>query len=274
MRRILKRAAGIALIAAGVAGLIFSLAGWVVLGRVRRRIEPGIREQLDLIDRTLAATAEGLDVAEVSLGRAVATMGSLETTMMSIGNAIGDTTPMVTSVTDLLNEELTATIEATQAALRTVAVSARLVDEALALLTAIPFVGVEGYDPEVSLHEGLLDVIDSLSDIPTPLGAAERGLNATGENLDDLEKDFTTMGGNVGAITQSLEDAHGLVSDYQAVVAEWTAVVTSIQAGLTPWLRRTRWVLSFLLAWLSIAQIGLLAQGYELFRRSGRKAAR
>jgi hypothetical protein len=268
MGRILVRLAGIALIVAGVAGLVFSVGGIVVVGRVERQIQTAAMEQLDLIDRMLSTTAEGLALAETSLAQAVDTVGSLETTMAGVGQAVEDSVPMVNSVAELLGEQLPATIAATQDTLRSVAQSAQLVDDLLAVLTSIPFLGLERYNPEVPLYQGLADVADSLNDVPQSLVNAQGGMITAGSNLEELKGELDVMAAGVGGIATSLEGTGEVLAAYQDVVVDLQGLVDTVRRGLPQWLRWLRLAVSLALAWLGVAQIALLTQGWELVGRS------
>jgi hypothetical protein len=270
MKRILTKIAGILLIAAGVAGLAFSMAGWVFLARAEAQVEPVLQEQVDLMARTLATTAEGLAVAEDSLDQALTIVASVETTVAGAGRAIGQTVPAFESVSVLLNEKLPATLSATKEALKSVASSAKIIDDVLAVVTSIPLVGIEQYNPEVPLHEGLETVIDSLGEMPTPLDGAQRGITATEGNMDQLEGDLTAVATDIGRTTTTLREARTVVRDYQIVVADWTETVTTVQAQLPTWLRWIRRNLSLALLFLAVAQIGPLSRGWALVRGPGR----
>ncbi len=267
MKHIVTRIAGIALVAAGVVGIIFSIAGIVVLARVERIVEPVMMKQVELIDRTLATTAEGLALAETSLALAADTATSLETAVAGVGQAVGDTAPMVDSVADLLGDQLPATIRATQDTLVSVATSAKLIDDILSVVTSIPLLGIERYDPEVSLAEGLAEVAASLDEVPISLGAAQEGLTSASGNLEGLQEDFTVMADDIGQLSMSLESAQSVVVRYQGTVADLQALVASVRQGLPGWLRLLQVGLSFVLIWLGIAQIGLIIQGWELIGR-------
>ena len=267
MKRFVTWIAGIALVAAGIAGIILSIAGIVVLARVEHIVEPVMMKQVELIDRTLATTAEGLVLAETSLALAADTAASLETVMAGVGQAVGDTAPMMDSVADLLGEQLPATIRATQDTLAAVATSAKLVDDVLSVVTAIPLLGMGSYVSEVSLHQGLEEVAASLDEVPISLGAAQEGLTSASGNLEGLQEDFTVVADDLGQLSTSLESAQSVVVRHQGTVADLQALVASIRQGLPGWLRLFQLGLSFVLIWLGIAQIGLIIQGWELIRR-------
>ena len=203
MKNILTKAFGVLLIAAGVAGLVFSVFGVIFLARAEAQAALVLQEQV---------------------------------------------------------------------ALKSVASSAKIIDDVLAVVTSIPLVGIEAYNPEVPLHEGLEDVIDNLGEIPTPLGGAQRGLSATETNMGDLEGDLTSVAEDVGQTTTTLREARTVVRDYQAVVADWTETVTTVQEALPGWLRWLRRNLSLALLFLAVAQVGPLSRGWALVRgtRHGR----
>jgi hypothetical protein len=268
LKQILVRIAGIALIVAGVAGLAFSILGLVVLDRVHERVEPALMEQVELADRTLAATAEGLALVETSLSDAAEMADSLESTMANVSRAAGDTVPILDSVGKMVGEQLPATLKATQDTLASVAQSAKLIDDVLAVVTAIPFLGLERYNPEVPFHQGLDDVATSLDDIPTSLITAQEGLDIASRSLEGLEGDFEAMGESIAGLTISLEKGESVVVRYQEIVNDMQGLVVSVKQGLPQWLQWLQTGLSLVLVWLGIAQIGLLTQGWELIARS------
>jgi methyl-accepting chemotaxis protein len=272
LKQILVRVAGIALVVAGVAGLAFSILGLVVLDRVHERVEPALMEQVELADRTLTATAEGLTLVETSLADAVEMADSLEATMVSVSQAAGDTVPTLDSVGKMVGEQIPETLKATQDTLASVAQSAQLIDDVLAVVTAIPFLGLQSYNPETPLHEGLGDVASSLDEIPTSLITAQEGLDVVSGSLEELQGSFTAIATGIARLTISLGNAQSVVVEYQGVVDDLQQLVASVRQGLPQWLQWLRLGLSLVLVWLGIAQIGLFTQGWELIARGRSKA--
>ena len=274
IKRILALSAGIALIIAGVLGLVLSIGGLIVLPRLERQVETVAAEQLEVLDRALAATLEGLVTAEASLVQAVEAVDALEVIMVDVGLAINNTAPIIDVAAELLGEQLPTTINATQETLTSVATSAQLVDDLLGVISVIPFLGTDRYNPDVSLHQGFQDVSDGLDGIPELLFTAGEGLNAGTESLQDVEKGFAAMGQSIGETTTSLESAQTVLKDYQQIVADLHATLRSVSESLPGWLRALRWGVTLALIWLGVAQIGLLTQGWELLgRRSAPPAA-
>lgn len=267
IRRILAFSAGVALIVAGIAGLAFSIGGLVVLPRLERQVETAAAEQLDVLDHALNTTLEGLITAETAMVQAAEAVDSLEAIMAGVGLAIDDTAPILDVAAELLGEQLPSTIQATQETLSAVATSARLVDDILGVISVIPFLGTDRYNPDVPLHQGFQDVADGLDGIPEMLLAAGEDLSAGAESLDEIKEGFAAMGQGISETTTSLESAQTVLQDYQTIVGDLEGTLSSVRASLPGWLRTLRWVFTLGLVWFGIAQIGLMTQGWELIGR-------
>jgi len=268
MKQILTRTIGIALIAAGVAGLVFSIIGLFVLVQVQHRVESAVMKQLEPVDRALAATADGLAVADDTLTQATDTVDSLERTMSNVGTAIGDTVPTIDSVAGFLGENLPNMLGSTQDTLNSVAKTAQIVDDALGVITSIPLLGLDKYNPDTSFNKGLSDVATSLDEIPDSLDTAHDGLTTASSNLETLGQDFGDMASSISQVTTSVENAQTVLAEYQGVIGDLQDLVTTVRESLPNWLRWLRWGLSLILIWLGIAQIGLITQGWDLMGRS------
>jgi hypothetical protein len=268
MKQNLTRSAGIALIMAGIGGILFCLVGLLVVARVRPQIEATVLEQLERVDQALATTAEGLAVIDASLNEATAIVDSVAVTMAGVGQTVEDTVPMIDSTADFMGKDLTRTLESAQETLLAAATSAQLIDDLLWAITAIPLIGTDRYNPEMPLHEGLAEIANSLDGIPTALRTVEEGLTTASSNLTGLGDDFSTMADSVTAITATVEDAQSVVRDYQLIVTDVRGLSSTVSDGLPRWLGWAQWGLSLALIWLGIAQIGLLTQGWELIGRS------
>ena len=265
-KRVLALSAGVALIVAGVLGLVLSIGGLFVLPRLERQAEAFATEQLEVLDQALAATLDGLLTAETSLTQAADAVDALEGIMVDVGSAINDTAPILDVAAELLGEQLPTTIQATQETLASVATSAQLVDDILGVISVIPLLGTDRYNPDLPLHQGFRDVSDGLDGIPELLVTAGEGLGAGTETLQDVEEGFAAMGQGIRETMSSLESAQTVLQDYQTVVGDLNDTLSSVRESLPRWLRALRWGFTAGLIWLGVAQIGLMTQGWELLK--------
>lgn len=267
MKRILPSVVGIALVVAAISGLVFCGAGVYGLGPVHGRVEVALMEQLDLIDRTLTATGEGLGIVEDSLDQAAGTLQAVESAVRGLGTAMGGTAPTLDAVSGLLTEQLPDTLAATQGTLSSLASTAQIVDDLMLAVTSIPILNIGRYNPETGLSAGIEKVATSLEEIPQSLSEAEGGLAVASDSLDGLQRDIGAIEDSMTQIATSLEDARAVVSDYQRIIVDMQGAVSSMRNNLPEWLRWARFALTLALIWLGIAQFGLLTQGWELIRR-------
>ena len=101
-----RRVIGITFIVAAIFGLIFSLAGIVLVWGVKAPLTENLVSTLELIDSTLEATSSGLTVIDDTLTQTAADLTSLENTVQTAGKSVDDSIPMVESISTLLSDNI------------------------------------------------------------------------------------------------------------------------------------------------------------------------
>ena len=92
------------------------------------------------------------------------------------------------------------------------------------------------------------------------------GMEAPNPQNLDLAADVQTMTANLNQVTSSLVGAQEVVDNYQLAVDNAIIQIETIQQKGPTWITITAVILTVILIWLAIAQIGLIIQGKELFR--------
>lgn len=93
------------------------------------------------------------------------------------------------------------------------------------------------------------------------------GIEAPDTQNTDLAADVETMTDNLNQVTASLVEAQEVVDNYQLAVDTATIQLETIQQNGPTWITIMAAVMTVMLVWLAIAQVGLLLQGAELVRR-------
>lgn len=259
------RVVGGALIATGLLGILLSLAGIIFTGRAGDAAQAALARELATLDRALAATAEGLVIADDALTNTAGTLGSLSTTIGGATRAISETGPTIDTLQDLTATTLPESITSTRQALDSARETARVADQ---VLGALSFLGLN-YNPEVPLATAIGRVSDSLSPVPGDLQEVAAGLGTAEASLTALTADLAEVQAGIDEIGASVSQATGVVEQYQAIVVELRAEVAAVAEDGPGWISWVRWGTFTLLVWLALAQIGLLAQGWELIGREG-----
>jgi len=262
----MRRIIGIVLIIAAAVGLLLSISGIAAIWTIRRSLTGDLIRTFDLLDETLDAASDGLGVADQTLAKFVLDITTMETTIQTAGKSIEDTIPLMESFTELLTNDLPATIRSTQTALVSAQSSAQAIESTLQLLSAIPLLPIGAYDPEVPLAEALAEVSASLDPLPQSLTDLAGNLETSQDNMDLIATQVETISINVGALRSNLTQTKDVLSRVRVVIATLQGQVNNIRSGLPGGLNAAVWFLTVFFIWLGITQIGLLTQGLERLR--------
>jgi hypothetical protein len=268
MRRIYNSVVGILLIIAAVTGLIVSIGGIIGIGAVHDRVDSAIKHQLALFDQALTATDQGLRTASTSVTQSKATLTSIKGTIDGSATAMDDIVPAVEAMGSVIGTQLPSTVEGATKALTTFASTAAVIDKVMGVVTALPFVSIPAYNPDVPLAESVTKFRDSIGDLGTKLQDIQGGLSKTAANLGTVRGEVQGVGTALGGLNDSLAGTVEVLASYQRIVADLRAQVDAATKGLEDALRWARIVATFALLWLGIASLGLLTLGLDLVQRN------
>jgi len=262
----LKRIIGFLLIIGAVGGIIVGLIGLIELWRYRPVVTKTVVENLALVDQTLTTTQNAL----ILVGKVVLTTTSdvtaLQASSTALAQAIQDTSPTLDSLISLTGKDFPASIKATQTSLASAQGSALVVDNVLAALTSIPFSPVGTYAPAVPLHTALGQVSASLDSLIPALDTINTSLVSDKTNIGSMQTGLTQIVDTTQGMSSSLANAQTDINQYIAVTTQLKANVETAHRDAPAWIMAIAWILSFVLGWLMIAQLGLGLQGLELMR--------
>lgn len=258
-----RKVIGYIFIIAAILGLIFSLAGIGLVWVVKAPLTANLISTLDLIDTTLEATSSGLTVIDDTLTKTISDLSSIENTVQTAGKGIDDSVPMVESLSTLLSDNIPQAISATQTGLTTLQDAAGTFESTLQLVTSIPFLPIEGYDPDVSFSDALEDVSQSLDAIPQSLSEMEGTLSSTEGNLVMMGAQINIIARNISELKDSFYEIQLVFAQYQEVISVAQTKLDSFRDSLQTGIIVTAWIFTIIFVWLGIAQLGLLTQGLE-----------
>jgi hypothetical protein len=92
-------------------------------------------------------------------------------------------------------------------------------------------------------------------------------VDAPGGQNGDLSADIEIMTNNLNHVTTSLSEAQEVVDAYQLAANNARTQLENIQQNGPNWITIMAAVLTIMLIWLAVAQVGLLLQGIELIRQ-------
>lgn len=258
------RAIGIMLMSAAVLGLLLSVLGfglvWWAEGRINERVE-----------RAATQAREALDATEALLIAVDDSLAGAESELEAVRTALDSTARTTRDFGALAGGDAATVISDTRTALQSLSRTAGVIDTTLRVVSDLPLVGSARYRPDVPLAESIERVEQSLAPLPTQLVEAERNLNRTAASIESIRDELGDRPGRPGANT-TLRAAQDSVAAYRATVDDLQRSTARVEKDFARALRWANLFASLLLVWLAVAQIGLLTQGYEWWRRGAHQA--
>lgn len=277
MPAILERIIGIILTLAATVGLVLNVAALVFLPGIEQSAAQTISNTLTVVDSSLVTTTDALDVATGALDNTQTALDSVEGTTRAVAVTVNDTRPVIQVVSDLTATSLPQTIAGTRSALDVAAASATSIDVILASLGAVNVAGFDlglpEYDPETSLASSLTEINDNLAPLEDSFSDIAVSLETADGNLSTVNTQMVAVADSLSNFDTTITDAKTVTGQYKIVLVQQQQVLqtlnTQIPVAVTWGVRGVM----VLLAYLLIAQVGLLSQGIEMIGRSGRRLA-
>jgi len=255
---------GILLILASLAGLAISVVGIIGVWRVEQSIETGVENTLGVLETTLNSTDDGIEIAGQSLGQAADSLSTLAGVFRTTGKSVRDSMPLLDSFGQISTQDIPQTIKKTQTALRSAQSSAKIIDSTLQIITAIPFLPIDRYEPEVSLDEALGEASASLDPISDSLSLMTKSVRASASNLGAVAEQLDAAAANIEDIKGSLSEAHQVTTQYKEVISTLKQQLDIARSNLPGQLNLIAWFITIALVWLGLTQVGLMMQGLEM----------
>ncbi len=262
----IRRQLGFLFVIAAVAGIIFSVISLVQIWRYEQVVTETLVDNLTLVDQALNATQEGLTVVDDVVETTKVDVASLQTTTHALALAIHDMSSMFDSLSILASEDFPDSISATQKSLESAQSSALVIDNTLTVLASIPFSPAGSYKPEVPLHTALADVSTSLDSLPASLATIDKSLDNGKVNLAVVEVELNKISDTTKEMSRALGNAQTTIGHYQTVTKELKVRVETLRLGAPAGIKTIAWILSFVLIWVLISQLGLGLQGLDTIK--------
>ncbi len=264
MKKVFFSSLGGLLAVAAIAGFIISAVGIIGLWSIEKNTTASLVNTMDLLDRTLQTTHDGLSVASQALEQANDSLDALVLAVDATGQSVIDTVPFMDALKKMTNEDLPGALSSTKTAFQSAQSSASVIDATLGVLTAIPFLSTPSYKNDIPLSDAFGNVADSLDPISDSLTAMGDSLDDSKENMGDINLAFTQISTNLVSIDTSISDAKGITDQYLVILEDLNLQLDQTKDKLPRTIRGVAWFITIALIWLALTQLGLLMQALEM----------
>ena len=267
----LKRIVGLVLVIISIVSLIISAVGIVGLWTVKQNAVVAIRDAAALLTDTLVTTDKALTAAEQILAGTQDSIATLLGTTQAIASALRDGQPTLNSAARLLKQDFPGTIDTIQTAITSAAQAARGADDLLKQLARIPLLDLN-YQPDVPLADSISGIGQTLGVLPGKLEEIGSGLDQLNGSLAVIANQIDGLGVTIRQIDTSMRDLPTVLRDYQRQLAQVRPVLQSIQTGVDQIISLVVLALTFIMLWIVVVQIIVLAIGWRWLRPNPRTA--
>ena len=267
MNRYIPRLIAVILVLTALGGIALSAAGIFVVQKARplalawgNQGLAAARETLQTLNDTITLTQDGLAVVSANLTE-------VNRALSTSADALADAQPTLDEFKTLLDESIPETVDDTQTALYAAQKDAALIEQSLALLTAIPFMPGEAYQPDQPLSESLGQIAYTLGDIPESTQKISADLDVTKANLALLQVSLMSISLQLDDAQTTLGDAAQLLPRYRDLISRLDARLSDLEKRLPAWISFAATALTVIFVWAGLTQIGLLLQGLDWWQR-------
>ncbi len=259
------RALGLFFVIISSAGLLFSFSGILSTWFIRPRILKSFDKFVDTFDNILTTTDQSLLILDSTIENSRNNLITIYSTLNNLDDSFDSISESLQLSSSLIGDDLRLTIIETQIALSSASSSAKLIDDTLSILAAIPLLGAR-YQPDVPLNISLANVAGSMSDIPVALETIELSLNETSGGIINLKDNLLDLGEDIQYLSEDLTNAQENIRDYQQTIEQLQNQTNRLRTQSRSYALFISTLLSGLFFWLGIAQVNILLQGIIFLR--------
>ena len=254
------------LVLLAIAGLIVTIYSLQSLLKVDEVLSPKIESGFEMAGHSLELTTQALDVVEETLNTTSLNITSMRAALLTMAQSVHDASPILGSLSKVTGETLPDTITATQASLETAQTTAKTIEDFFRVITSIPLMPGEPYNPKVPLDTALGQISADLSEINPQLAEMDENLGEAQTNLKALESDLVKINLELLWINEKLTAAVEVIDQYRDLIEDLQEGLDRLKSQVPGWIAAGTAFLVFILAWVAIYQVDLMVRGYRLIR--------
>ena len=272
---IFRRIIGLLMIIVAILGLVIAGAGAFFANRAIDATVAGLNSVVDTLGTTVDTSTASLRNVQATLTEVGATLDTVSVTASNASTTLIDTQPLLEQVTTLTTDTLPASLDAVNVAVPNLAGIAGTIDTTLSRLSDFQLerqflgqsfsfdLGID-YNPTEPFDQAVLQVGESLADVPDQLRALEGDLQTSITNIGAIGQNVDQLSGNIDSINTTVQQYIPLLDQYIGVLDQTTASLENARAQVNANLNTIKLVATGLLAWFALYQIVPLYVGYRM----------
>lgn len=275
-----RRIIGILMIVVGIAGLIIAGAFTLYGRQLVDTVAVSLNTTTDLLLQTVGTTTDSLVNVKATIDEAANTLETVTDTAANLSTTLIDTEPLLTTVNDLATQTVPDSLEAVQTAIPNLADVAGTIDTTLSRLSdlrversvfGVPIsfdLGVD-YNPEEPFDAAVLQIGDSLVEVPQQLRSLEDSLSAAVDNVGLVADNVQQLSEDLVGVTTSIVQFGPLLDEYIGILNQTATSLEQTRDNFQANLNLIKWVIVGLGLWFALYQVVPLYVGWQMLTEEG-----
>ncbi|MEN6480952.1 MAG: hypothetical protein ABFD29_02090 [Anaerolineaceae bacterium] len=266
MKTKITRFAGALLMFAAILGFVFSFTGIYYVWKWKPVISTQITDLFERLSDGIATSLSLIDTIDKTLINVKEDVNLIISTTENVAITLDVSSDMALTTSTIMRENLPEIINGTQQALDSASLSAKLIDDTLGVVTSFPLFKSR-YAPEVPLHQSMEDISASLNPLPITFSKIGTDLKYTSTSLEMVKNDLFSLSKSTTQIISMIDSTQTTVQNIHSSLSSLQPEIQNIKSEIPGILTSAAVILTIILIWMAITQIGLFTQGVDLFHK-------
>lgn len=260
----MKRAVGILLLTIGIAGIILSVVGIAIGGRVVDRVAATAKDTLSLTSRSLDTVEASLLQTKVTLKDANEGLDRVAKTVNNFGQLVESTKPLLERVSQTVGEDVAQGIDSLRAVVSDLTRASAGVDEALTAINSVG--GLLGLNLNLDrpLAEPIREIGSTLENLSREIGGLETDFNDTANKVETIGQDIKLIAQDLAVVNDGLAGFAPIIDEHVATVREIRANVDQALTGINRQKGPYKLGITIFMIWIGLTHLTPLYLGWEL----------
>lgn len=238
--------------------LVASLMGVGAIWIYRKPLTQNIITRLQYVDQELTDAQAAIEMAKGELERTLRLVDTAETGLAQVKQQAEEAKQLLNTVNGTLNQDLIPGLQTTRDRIQQLRTTLQGLRDTLGKINQIPFLNitVPGDDVLANIMSGV-DALDG--QIKSVQELAQKASTFTGDTS-------YLFGGDLSDTKQHIQTLLDSVTAYDVKITGWRAELKGVMEVVPDWINTTSVMLTILLIWFALSQLGLLLHGLTLQR--------
>lgn len=253
-----SRIGGLILLILSVIFFIVSLGGLISIWVYNQPLTERGLTTIETISVDLEGAAEAIELSKAELISAQAQIDLLQAILETLGVNAAEDLNRLADIVGKVEDTLTPVLDRVSSGISTLRDSLLTIKDTLEMINDLPLINIQVPGIE-SIEEGANQLESLQNQIEEGGGKIEQLSQTTQNTIDSLVTGFAELEASIEILLDTLEV-------YEIKIESTQTQLQYLESNLPGWIDLTSGILTVILLWLGISQVGLFILGWSLFK--------